>query len=121
MAKTTQKYFRENFDGAETANIQPSESFLIYGILYTLGSTNTDGQWLLLMCKKLTKSDQKVTNAVQSIVVHAMVIGFMILQISSEAVAACIMTHIVYSIHSQTTKTQTNVYITSTLFTQLVQ
>ena len=49
-------------------------------ILCTLGSTNTDGQWLLLMYKKLMKSDQKVTNAVQFIVVlHVMVIGFMIL------------------------------------------
>ena len=31
MAKATQKYFRENFDGSETTNIQPSESFPVYG------------------------------------------------------------------------------------------
>ena len=36
MANTTQKYFRENFDGTETANIQPSESFPVYGILLVL-------------------------------------------------------------------------------------
>ena len=33
MAKAMQQYFRENFDGAETSNIQPSESFPIYGII----------------------------------------------------------------------------------------
>ena len=31
MAKATQKYFHENFDGAETANIQPSKSLPVYG------------------------------------------------------------------------------------------
>ena len=31
MAKATQKYFCEKFDGTETTNIQPSESFPIYG------------------------------------------------------------------------------------------
>ena len=29
MAKATRKYFRENFNGDETANIQPSKSFLV--------------------------------------------------------------------------------------------
>ena len=33
MAKAMRKYFHENFDGAETANIQPSESFPVYGIV----------------------------------------------------------------------------------------
>ena len=32
MAKGMQKYFRENFCGAETANIQPSESFKVYDV-----------------------------------------------------------------------------------------
>ena len=32
MAKATRRYFHENFDGAETANIQPSKSFPAYGI-----------------------------------------------------------------------------------------
>ena len=32
MAKATRKYFRENFNGAETTNIYPSKSFLVYGI-----------------------------------------------------------------------------------------
>ena len=32
MAKAMRNYFRENFDGAEIANIQPSESFPVYGI-----------------------------------------------------------------------------------------
>ena len=31
MAKAMQKYFHENFNGAETANIQISESFPVYG------------------------------------------------------------------------------------------
>ena len=31
MAKATQNYFRENFYGPETMNIQPSESFPVYG------------------------------------------------------------------------------------------
>ena len=31
MAKATRKYFNENFYGTETANIQPSEYFLVYG------------------------------------------------------------------------------------------
>ena len=35
MAKTMRKYFYENFDGAETANIWPSKSFPFYGILMT--------------------------------------------------------------------------------------
>ena len=34
MAKATQKYFRENFDDTKAANIQPSESFPVYGITY---------------------------------------------------------------------------------------
>ena len=32
MAKAMQKYFCENFDGAETVNIWPSESLCTYGI-----------------------------------------------------------------------------------------
>ena len=32
MAKAMRKYICENFHGAETANIQPSESFPIYGM-----------------------------------------------------------------------------------------
>ena len=31
MAKAMQKYFSKNFDGAETMNIQSSESFPVYG------------------------------------------------------------------------------------------
>ena len=30
MGKAMQKYIHENFDGAETANIKPSESIPIY-------------------------------------------------------------------------------------------
>ena len=36
MAKAMRKYFRENFDGAEIGNIQPSESFPIYGTLHLI-------------------------------------------------------------------------------------
>ena len=32
MAKAMQKYICENFDGTETMNIQPRESFPMYGI-----------------------------------------------------------------------------------------
>ena len=31
MAKAMRKYFHEYFDGAETSNIWPSESFTVYG------------------------------------------------------------------------------------------
>ena len=40
MAKAMRKYFHENFDGAETVNIQPSESFPVYGT-YIVTQTKT--------------------------------------------------------------------------------
>ena len=40
MAKTMQNYFRENFDGTETGNVYPSESFPVYGSLAILASCN---------------------------------------------------------------------------------
>ena len=45
MAKTMQNYFRENFDGTETVNVYPSESFPVYGSLAIVTSSNQ----LLLM------------------------------------------------------------------------
>ena len=41
MAKTMRKYFRENFNGTEAADIYPSESFPTYGILYIYSMTIT--------------------------------------------------------------------------------
>ena len=32
MAKAMQKYFHENFNGAETTNIYPTQSFPVYSI-----------------------------------------------------------------------------------------
>ena len=43
MSTYMQKYFRENFNGTETANIQPNESFPIYGKqIYPTVQTVTD-------------------------------------------------------------------------------
>ena len=47
MAKAMRKYFRENFDGAEIANIQPSESFPVYGNLITVYINTTKSFQLL--------------------------------------------------------------------------
>ena len=44
MAKVMRKYFCEIFDGTETTNIQPSESFPIYSIKYSIQLQDLNNQ-----------------------------------------------------------------------------